>query len=581
MQGTAYLIEPIDFEKEEKEIARLGWFNVLLRKFKRTFLLLFVITFFINLLSLLVPIYVITIYDKVVGTRSVLTLTYIFAGMGIAILLEFLLRMKRVKIISYLGARIEALLLIKSFQHVLGLPIGVINSAPVGAQITRLKQFESIREMFTGSLAEAFLDVPFLLFFLAASFVIGGTLGWIPVGLIVIYFIIGCITLPIVQTQVARSGEAKSKNRNFLTELISKHRSLYYNASQDTWVKRYTKNWSAHSGLNFISQNTNYILQTVTQSLMFMAGILTLALGVIQVIEGTLSNGALIALMIIIWRMLSPIQTVFMGMHRLSLVTESFSQINHLAQFKPEQPPSKFVSFYRKFKGDIYINNVAFRYGQNADPVLRKINLHIEPGQVIAVTGPSGSGKSTLLKILLGLYKTQLGVVMLDGLDIRQINIQELRNSIGYVPQETTCFYGTVIQNLSFARPEANLREVEAALDEMGLLEKIKQLPDGLNTRIKASEKHLFSEGVLQQISLARTFLKQTSIYLLDDPSKNLDVHGNKALLEKIAHLKGKATVIIVTHNMDYLKLADSVVIISDGINIANVPPKELMKAKQ
>ncbi|MEM7620440.1 MAG: ATP-binding cassette domain-containing protein [Pseudomonadota bacterium] len=576
--GTAYIIKPIDFESAESEQSRRGWISTLLDKFKRTFLSLFVVTLTINLLSLAIPIYVITIYDKVIGTKSIIALIYISMGMALVVVLESLLRLKRVEIISYLGARIEALLLIKSFQHLLKLPISVVNSAPIGAQITRLKQFESIRDIFTGNLAEAFLDVPFLIFFLMMSFIIGGYLGWIPVALMVFYFLLGFITFPLVKLQVAHSGEGKSKNRNFLTELVTKHRSISYNAGAQTWTNRYGKLWSDFTKSNFIAQNTNFILQTITQSMMLFAGITTLGLGVIQVMQGNLSNGALIALMIIIWRMLSPIQTVFVGLHRLSLVTESFKQVDYLAKFKTEQSSKKAIPFYRKFKGNISINNVAFRFAQDADPVLRKISFDVGAGEIIAITGPSGAGKSTLLKILLGLYQTQLGNIMMDGLDIRQINVNELRNRIGYVPQETTCFYGTVAQNMSLSQPDANLKDIEGILDEIGLLEKLNLLPDKLNTRIKASEKYLFSDGMLQQLCLARAFIKRANIYYLDDPSKNMDQTGNAALINKILTLREKATVLMVTHDKDFLRIADRVVIFSSGVNIADVPPSELIK---
>lgn len=577
--GTAYVIKPVHTEMQGAELPTNGWFYSMLNKFQKTFFLLLSVTLLINLLNLAIPIYVIAVYDKVVGTKSLMTLAWIAAGMGFVVLLELVLRLKRAQIVSYLGASIEAQLLLKAFQHLMRLPMSVVSSAPVGAQIARLKQFEAIRDVFTGNLAEAFLDIPFLLLFLAAGFVIGGYLGWIPVGLIVFYVVIGFISVPLVKSQIGSAGETKSKARTFLTELMTKHRSIRYTAGREPWTDRYSTLWSEHSAQDFVAQNTTFILQTVTQAAMLIAGLLTLSFGVHDVIEGTLSSGALIALMILIWRLLTPIQTVFMGFHRVGRVMESISQVNYLTQFKPEQTQDASSSFSRRFKGQIEIKNFAFRYTQSSDLALRNINLNIAPGEYVALTGHPGAGKSTLLKVLLGLYPYQLGNILLDGLDLRQIPIHELRHAVGYVPEESTGFYGTIVQNITLAKPDANLKEIETLLAELNLLEKIKRLPNGWETRLKQSEKHYFSEGMLRQLCLARAFIKNPNIYFLDDPTRNLDAPSKTAFLEKLQKIKGNATIVMATHDMASLQLADRIIVLSQGTTVADITPEEFLKA--
>ena len=576
--GVLYLIEPINLEMSEKEIEKNGWVRQLIKTFRSQFLKLFLLTFIIGLLSLALPIYVISIYDNVIGTNSAKTLGYAIIGMGLIIGLEFILRTVRLKLISYIGARIEYLLVRKAFLHILKLPIAAIRAAPIGAQITRIKQFESITSIFTGTLADAFLDIPLLMIFIAISFIIGGTLGWVSVGLIIIYTIIGLATIRSVRYQVAETGETKSKSRNFLLETLSKHRSLFYNGSLDVWTRRYGEHWSRYRHNQFISNNTNLILHTVSQTLVVLAVIIILTLGAQGVIEETLSLGSLIALMIIIWRILSPIQKIYLGFHKIGQVSESLRQIDILTKLKPEEKVRNAETWHRKFNGNFILSNIALRYHPEQDPVLRNITFKVDAGEMVAISGPTGSGKSTLLRVLLGLYQPQLGVVQLDNLDLRQIDLSELRHSISYAPQTVDFFYGSIKQNLELSDANATPEDIEHVLRELRLWDEIQKFPKGINMRLKSKSKYHLSSAIRQQLNLARALLKQRNIYLLDTPTNNLGPHAREGLIEKLKSLKGKSTILMVTHDKDLLMLADRVLVMSRGIIVADKAPDELIK---
>ncbi len=577
-KGDTYLIEEMNIELLEREVEKNGWVNTLSKRFYPQFYLLAFLTFIIGALSLALPVFVISVYDNIISTNSVETLIYAVTGMSLIIALELIVRYQRLKIIAYIGARIEYLLVRKAFQHIIKLPISTIRVAPIGAQITRIKQFEGITSIFTGTLADAFLDIPLLLLLVITSFVIGGTLGWVSVGLILTYLIIGVATISIVRHQVSETGEAKSKSRNFLLETFSKHKSLFYNGKIENWIQRYSEHWATYRQHQFISTNTNILLHTISQALVVLAGILILSLGTQKVIEGTLSIGALIALMIIVWKVLSPIQKLYLGMHKIGQIKESLQQINFLTQLKPEQKLDSSKPWHRKFKGDYIVSNIALRYTPESDPVLRNINFKVKPGEMIAITGPSGSGKSTLLKVLLGLYQPQLGVIHLDNLDLRQIELSELRHSISYAPQAAHFFYGTIRQNLEFSNATATQESLEQVLKELKLLDPIQALPDGINMRLKAKSKHHLSPEMRQQLSLARALIKNSHIYFLDTPTSNLGKEAKVAFIEKMRALKGKSTIVMVTHDKDLLMLANRVMILTKGIIVADKPPEEIIK---
>ncbi len=577
--GTIYLIRPHDVKTQQKKTMRYGWLQTLIIKFRRTFFILFGLTFVINVLALTVPIYVMNVYDKAIGSKSLMTLGFLTAAIAIVLGFEMLLRTIRSQAIAYLGTRIETLLSVTAFQQLLHLPLVMTENAPIGAQITRLKQFESIRDVFSGPLASTVLDLPFSLVFLGAIFVIGGVLGWIPVALIVIYLIMASITIPITRYHIDRAGEAKIQSRNFLIELTTKFRGIRNNTGAETWINRFSGVASSLIACQFKAQQTNFIVQTLAQVLAMIAGAATVGLGTLMVLNGELSMGALIAIMALIWRMLSPLQAALLSLNRLGQVIGSFRQINHFMRLKVERIPGQLPTFYRDFKGKISMHGISLRYSSKSEPALRGINLQINPGEVIAITGPSGAGKSTLLKVMTHLYQPQAGVVMIDDLDLRQIDVAELRHAIGYAPQKPVFFYGTIAQNLKLAHPTASEEEIINALKSIGVYDVVNSLEDGIDSRIQGARVEHFTSGFLQQLMLARAFVKDAKIYLLDEPGTNLDHAGDEALIRKINSLRGQSTVVMATHRPSHMWLADRVFVVVQGTIVGEGPPDEVVPA--
>ncbi len=266
-QGTAYLISDADIEKYQKDVMKHGWIFVLTHRFKRLGVQLVGITSLINLMALAVPIYVMSIYDKVIGTRSEESLVYFFLGILIVIIADMGLRTIRTRALAYLGARCDALLTAAAFQQILHLPISLSERAPIGAQITRLKQFEGLREIFTGSVANAALDLPFTFVFLAVIFMFGGVVAWVPVSLMVIFAIMAAITIPLTKLRVSITGEVRSKRQSFLIEMITKHRSIREAHAEETWLARFKAISAESSQCHFKSSQLNLTIQTIAQIL--------------------------------------------------------------------------------------------------------------------------------------------------------------------------------------------------------------------------------------------------------------------------------------------------------------------------
>jgi ATP-binding cassette, subfamily C, bacterial LapB len=208
----------------------------------------------------------------------------------------------------------------------------------------------------------------------------------------------------------------------------------------------------------------------------------------------------------------------------------------------------------------------SFRYSNDSDPALLGVSVTVRPGRMLGVTGPNGSGKSTLLNLILRAYIPQAGAIRLDDVDLRQIPVVDLRSRITYMPQKCDLFYGTIEQNLRLVHPMATAAEICWAVNMSGFSEDVATLTEGLQTRLSANSTMLLPRGFLQRLSLARTILKPAPVILMDEPESSMDFEGNLAVIRCLEYLKGRSTVILVSHRPSYLKLADGVLYLENGV---------------
>jgi ABC-type bacteriocin/lantibiotic exporter with double-glycine peptidase domain len=280
--------------------------------------------------------------------------------------------------------------------------------------------------------------------------------------------------------------------------------------------------------------------------------------------------------MIIVWRMLLPVQVVSLNLPRLWQLRTTVRQIDDLMRMRPERDePPPLV--YRRLRGSISTSGLYLNLGARQEPQLRGVNIDIRSGEIVAVTGPSGSGKSTLLKVLLGLYPQYMGTVRLGGLDMRQLDPAEIRAGIGYASDDLNFFYGSVAGNLRFAFPDATDHDIVEALAAVGIQLPHPDLPDGIETRISATSSRSFSQGMLCRLSLARAFVKKSPIILLDDAHGGLDSGGDAALLSHLNTLRGNTTVVLVTARPSHMRIADRIIVMNAGTVAASGKPDNII----
>jgi ATP-binding cassette, subfamily C, bacterial LapB len=434
-----------------------------------------------------------------------------------------------------------------------------------------------VRDVFSGPLAAALLDIPFIVIFVFAVFIIGGSLGWVVMAFLAGLAILISISIPIARRQAAKAGEAKTENRKFLMEFAAHVDTITRCAAEHVWLHRYRELSAANLARSSAASDLSLIEQTVSQSLVVITGAIVVGIGAYEVMAGTLSAGSLIALMALVWRVLAPIQTTFLNLNKLSQARSIVQQIDQLMRIAPEYQPRKLPTFTRTFKGSIELSGVSMRYSSQSAPALRGVNMRIAEGSFVALAGPNGAGKSSLLKVLSQLYLPQAGNVLCDGLDYRQFDAKMLREQIGYVLERQTVFTGTIADNIRLAHPAATDAQIVAVLEELGAGEVLAAAKRGIHEPLDVTRSLFGTEEFLQKIMLARAFIKNPPIYLLDDPMFGLAASDEEVLKRKLLRLKGKATIILATHRVSYFYLADRLVVLKSGMVTADGSPTDIL----
>lgn len=555
----------------------LGWVPSRVLLLRRALVEIGLLSMAVNLLTPVTTLYVMTVYDKAIGTRSLDTLGFLVAGVLLAILLEIRLRDVRARRLADLGGRIDAVIAVAALGKLLHLPVALTEGAGLGPQLARFRQFEIGREMFQGRLAAALIDLPFTVIFFTLIFVLGGALGFVPVALAVVVGVVTAVTAPVVNVRNQKASAAKTRSDQMTIEITTKLGALHNAGAGSVWLARSEEAYADYVLKRYQANQMASALQSVSQFCVTVSGILMLGLGALQVMHGHMSVGALVAIMSVAWRVLGPIQDVLLSLNRLVQLRSTLRQIDQLMRMRPEREPGLLPTLKRRFGGAVSVSGVVFRYPNRQDLSLRGVGLDIAPGEFVAIAGPSGSGKTTLLRLMMGLHQPQGGSIRYDGLDLRQLDLGDLRRTVGYMPQSAVLFHGTLAQNIRLAAPDATDGEIVDILHRLDLALPNPLLPEGIDTRIDAALRERLSQPVLQRLLLARVFIRQRPILLLDEPATYLDRSGDEAFQALLRDLKGRTSVLMVSARPSHMRLCDRVAYMADGAIAAVGPAGEMV----
>ncbi|MBL4758779.1 MAG: ATP-binding cassette domain-containing protein [Rhizobiales bacterium] len=550
-----------------------SWFGVLRRHFNKTFLLLLGLTFLINMMVIATSLTVMAIYDSVLPAGAMDTLAAIVFGVAVAFLCELWLRRVRARTIGYLAARLEYLISSSIFAKLIALPLDMVANVPVGSQIARLKQFETIRDLVTGALVTVGLEIPFVFLFIGFLFLMGGPLGFVPVALIGVYALVALLMFPIVRRLSAEASHERSEQYRLVLDTLSNLRTIRSLGCEEFWLARISDGSVKLSRAKRNAREANRILSTLSSAAVPLTGGATVFLGALMVMDQTLTVGSLIACMIVVWRIITPVQQGMLLLSGYADLSRQVSQLDRLMAM-PDEVGIEDHTVHKTLVGALGFERLTFRYRDTIEPSLLGVQLDIGAGELVAIGGSSGAGKTTFLRMILNLYQPQSGAVTIDGKNIRQIPVSAIRSAIGYVPQTPSSFHGTIAQNLRLAAPAASDTELHELAAEFGVLESILELPNGFDSHLHEFEQMRMAQGLMQVLSLMQALLRRPAILLLDEPAKSLDPVLEQAFLKVLERLRGKTTTIMVTHRPSHMRMADRVIIFDRGQVVQNGPPQ-------
>ena len=547
-------------EATERKPFGFSWFVPELLRHKTLWRDVLLASLAIQLVGLATPLFTQVIIDKVIAHHSESTL--IVLGVALVVFMFFTSGMTwlRQYLVLHTGSRIDAVLGDKVLRHLLHLPLPYFENRPTGTLVARLHGVEQLREFISGAAVSLVLDFPFLLIFLAVMFAYSWQLTLIAVGILALIVIASLIMVPIFRSRLDTQFLLGARNQAFLTEYLAGMATVKSLQLEPDVSKRYGSYLAQYLSAGFATKQVGNTYNVVANGLeqVMTLSILIVGAWLVMQPDGGMTVGMLVAFQMFASRMSQPLLRLVGLWQEFQQASISVKRLGDILDM-PQEPFTLTPQRAAGGIGQIDILDVGFRYSEHHPWLYRNLSLTLPTGKLTVLMGPSGCGKSTLAKLMQGFYWPQEGQITLDGRDIRQLAANELRATFGVVPQETVLFSGTVYDNLIMAHPHASFEDVIAACKAAEIHEVIEKLPKGYQTEIGERGTGL-SGGQRQRVAIARALLKRPKVLIFDEAISNLDQQTAEHFAQTINRLKGKVTMIFITHQVPKGLQVDDVV---------------------
>ncbi|MBD2727536.1 peptidase domain-containing ABC transporter [Nostoc sp. FACHB-892] len=557
----------------------LRWFIPYLSRHRRVLIEVFVASFFVQLAALANPLVVQLIIDKVITQNSIGTLHILGILLLVVGLFEAVLTTLRTYLFVDTTNRIDMGLGSQIIDHLLRLPLRYFERRPVGELSTRINELENIRQFLTGTALTVGLDALFSLVYIGVMLIYSWQLTLVGLSTIPVFILITLVASPTISRQLRGKAERNAETQSYLVEVMSGIQTVKAQnielRSRFSWQERYARFVAA----GFKTVVTSTLANSTSNFLNKLSSLLVLWVGAYLVLQGELTLGELIAFRIISGYVTSPILRLAQLWQSFQETALSIERLSDIVDTPQEGETDRYNIPLPAIKGAVKYENVSFRFGTSGPLQLSNVNLEFEPGKFIGIVGQSGSGKSTMMKLLLRLYETESGRILIDGYDIAKVELYSLRRQIGVVPQETLLFDGSVQENIALTNPDATTEEIIEAAQVACAHEFIMNLPNGYNTRVGERGSAL-SGGQRQRIAIARSVLQRPKLLVLDEATSALDYPTERQICLNLAKAFKGDTVFFITHRLNTVSNADMIVVMDNSRVIEKGSHQELMAAK-
>jgi ATP-binding cassette subfamily C protein len=531
-----------------------------------------VFSIFVNLLMLTGPLYMLQVYDRVLGSRSVETLVALSLLVGFLFLCMGLLDHARSRILARIAARFQARVEPRAYTAAIRRLSLVPNDA---IALPAQKDVEAMQRFLASPAVTAMMDLPWTPFFLAAIFVFHPWLGWLSVAGGGVLVALTLWNQAALRAPSARASAAAMEAERLGDSLKAEAETVQALGMAGAGFARLSAARLIALGRATEAADRGGAFSTTSRTFRQFLQSAMLGLGAWLVLRGELSAGAMIAGSILLGRALAPIEQLVGHWPAVARAQEGWGRLATLLTLQPPEPPRTPLPRPRAAL-DVQALTVA-PPGETV-PTLRGVTFRLDPGQALGVIGPSGSGKSTLARALIGVWRPGAGKIRLDGATLDQFDPDVLGAAIGYLPQRVTLFDGTIAENIARLSPGADPAAIAAAARAADADAMIRRLPDGYDTRVAAIGGRL-SGGQIQRIGLARALYGDPVLLILDEPNANLDNEGTLALNAAIRGLKARGgAVIIMAHRPNAIQECDLLLVLNEGTRAAFGPRDQVMR---
>jgi ATP-binding cassette subfamily C protein LapB len=523
---------------------------------------LLTMSFFINLLALASPIFVMQVYDRVIALAGLTTLEALVLGMLAIIVLDFVLRQARSRILQNVALAIDIDLGRRLFNKFAGLPLRVLESRSGHTWLFMFRDVETVRNTLSGALVIAFVDLPFVIMFLGFVVWLAPPLAWVFVSVSAAFVLLAVWNAFTVSRASQTERQAIMSRDRLLNEIVLGRATMKALAISEPMRKAWEESHAASIESSLVRGRRADGSTNFGQSLGIIATTALTAAGAMAILDLKMTVGGLVAANLLAGRFIAPLTQLVTNWRTFAGFRDSARRLSGILA-APGERVEKAMDLPRP-DGWVKLENVTFRYAHDEAPVLDDVTVRFGPGGLHAIDGANGSGKTTLLKILQGLYAPAEGRVLLDGGDIAQFPRAQAAEWIGFVPQDGFLFNGTIRDNIARFRGDLTDAQILEATKISGAHDFIASLPSGYATELGEGGAGL-STGQRQRIAIARALVSNPPIIVMDEPTGNLDRDAEMQTRAALRRLAADHTVIVATHSTGILQVADSVTVLGGG----------------
>ncbi|PTQ68380.1 ATP-binding cassette subfamily C protein LapB [Pseudomonas sp. GV071] len=531
----------------------------------------------INLLGMMVPLFVMQTYDRVVPNQATATLWVLSIGLLLGTIFELLLRVLRSHLLDVAGKKTDVVLSATLFERITGMSM-IARPASVGGFAQSIHDFQGLREFLTAVTLTSIIDLPFALLMIIVIGLLGGWIVIIPLLAFPITIGFALIIQSRLRDTVQKSLALGAERQALLIETLSGLETLKACSAESERQHKWETTHGAMTRLDAHARNLSALATNGTLFLQQFSGMATIIAGVYCIIDGNLSVGALVASYMLGSRVMAPLGQIAGLITRYQQAQITMRSTDAMMSMPQERQAKQRPLERTHLKGALDMHKVSFTYPGASAPALVGASLHMQAGERIGIIGRSGSGKSTLARLIMGFYTPEEGQLLLDGLDLRQLDVADLRHQIGYVAHDLPLLSGSLRDNLTLgARYVSDARMLEVA-EMTGVNELARAHPQGFERPV-GERGQLLSGGQRQAVLLARALLLDPPILVLDEPTSAMDNASEEALKAKLQTWVQGKTVLLITHRTSMLSLVDRLVVLDNGQVMADGPKEAVIDA--